>query len=429
MTDNSFPAELLDLVLSEYRPVYDAKKIEVISTRKTKVPKNWAPYASRLQFFSQLRLVCKSWYHFITPLLYSTFTLPTRPYEDLERVSKGLNYYPKLIDRLVIRGHIGDGTEQHAAELLAACLSRCTNIHTLEILDPHRIFRSSSKSKCLAIFRALPSTTPLRSLIIHFPHCNTQYTYPISTILLGLSPFIHDLKTLEIHEPSSGWIPAELRLLVLPSAFPNLDKLVVDTRGLRGGDLLKLISRISSKDTTVPITSNAPANSAKRECIIPLRHLTLSWDKTNQGTILICDLLKTNNLGQHLTTLWIDSNPIQFGQQESLPAFPAKIIAACPHLETFIYYVQSVETIFASLPRTLRVLGLSLPRDWGYPWLRKLHVNPLTSTNPKPLVDWLTTTRGNGIRKLLIQRTQLHPVIRDGVKRACKAANVEFAFD
>ncbi|TFK67389.1 hypothetical protein BDN72DRAFT_961053 [Pluteus cervinus] len=433
-SDTSFqiPAELLHLILSEYRPVYNAETIEVVPTRNTKVPTNWVPYACQLQFFAQLRLVCRSWYNFITPLLYSTFTLPTHPYDDLERVARGLSHYPKLIDHLVLRGHTGGAEEQHAAELLSACLSQCTNIHTLEILDAHRIFRSSSKSKCLAIFRALPSTAPLTSLVFRFPHYSTQFTYPISTTLLGLGQLIRNLKTLEIHQFSTAWRPHDAAPLVLPSAFPNLNRLVVHTSsgGLSPNDLSKIISRISSRDTPAAvITSNAPSDSAKRKRNMPLRDLTLSWNRTSRSAMHICNILKTNDLGKQLTALWIDSDHFHFSEEDSLPTLPGIIIAACPHLETFIYYVKSPDTIFTLLPRTLRVLGISLPEDMEYHMDKWVHVKPLTNGNYEPLVDWLAATNGNGIRKLLIQRVQLLPAIRERVKAACQAANVGFAFD
>ncbi|TFK67388.1 hypothetical protein BDN72DRAFT_98436 [Pluteus cervinus] len=425
----SFPAELLYFILDDYRPVYDAEVIELIQTPKVKTSKNWAPYASKLHFFAQLRLVCRAWYNFITPLLYSTFTLPTHPYEDLERAGKGLSHYPGLIDRLVLRGHLGDGAAQHAAELLAACLSQCTHLRTLEILDAHRIFQSSSKSKSLAIFLAIPPTVPLDCLIFRFlrPNASSLRIYPISITLIGLGSLNQKLKTLEIHDlhRRPAIHPDDYAILGLPSSFPNLQRLVVRSPGFSEYVLSKFISRIFYKITPPLITSGW---SSARQWATPLRDLTLFWNGTSQAAYNILDLLKADDLGQNLTSFSIYSDPLSLKPEASdvLLELPAKIIAACPHLEAFVYFVISPDTVFTQLPRTLKTLGLPLINDYpfyDYVWQT---VKPLTLNHHKSLVDWLERTNGRGIKNLLLQRaTQGPPPGLEGVTKACLAANVE----
>ncbi|TFK66547.1 hypothetical protein BDN72DRAFT_899757 [Pluteus cervinus] len=429
----SFPPELLHFILDEYRPVYDAEFIELIPTRKAKVPKNWALYASELHFFAQLRLVCRAWYNFITPLLYSTFTLPTHPYEDLERVSKGLNYYPKLVDHLVLRGHLGDGAVQHAVELLAACLSQCTEIRTLEILDAHRIFRSSSKSKSMAIFRALPSTVPLNRLIFRFPRRHTLRAYPISVTLLGLGPLSQKLETLEIHDPYER---NDDTILDVPSTFPNLQRLVARSSGFNEYDLPKLVSRICYKVTPPSITLGSSIGSSSRhERAIRLRDLTLCWNGIPQVVDCIPRLLETDGLGRILTSLYIYSAHFHLRHDAAvkLLTFPNEIIAACPRLETFIYFIACPDTILTlQLPRTLKTLGLSLVQDHHhYSSWAPTNPKPLTLRHHKQLVDWLEKTNGGGIRKLLLQRWVAKEsdtlVGLEDVKKACLAADIDLA--
>ncbi|TFK66549.1 hypothetical protein BDN72DRAFT_844239 [Pluteus cervinus] len=419
----ALPPEILHFILDEYVPVYDAERIEVTRTRKTKIPKNWAPYASQLQFFAQLRFVCRSWYNFITPLLYSTFTLPTHPHEDLERFSKGLSYHPDLIDHLVLRGHLGDGAMQHAAELLAACLSQCTHLRTLEILDAHRIFRGSSKSKSMAIFRSLPPTVSLNRLIFRFPRRNGLRIYPISITLVGLGPLVQTLKTLEIHDPYGKDNDA---ILNLPSTFPNLQRFVVRGAGL-DVNLPKLVSRICFNGPPTQAMLDATFGPLRYERAIPLRDLTLHWNGTCRATDTILHLLETNDLGQNLTSLCIySSHPSEHqGATDEVLALAGKIIAACPCLETFIYFIMCPDTIFTVLPRTLKTLGLPLVHDTYYEYLNNYMPKPLTPSHHKPLIDWLKRTDRKGFKQLLLQTSPRDSHRLEGVKRACQAANIE----
>ncbi|TFK67391.1 hypothetical protein BDN72DRAFT_843171 [Pluteus cervinus] len=197
--------------------------------------------------------------------------------------------------------------------------------------------------------------------------------------------------------------------------------------GIQVYNLPKLLSRVFCKGLSPAVPSGPLCSAVQPVRSIPLHDLTLFWDGTPSSADFISTTLEMNRVGQSLTTLCIQMNISGYQQESCLPALPGKIVAACPRLETLIYFPRCPDTIFALLPRTLRVLGISLDPGARYAINGWQTVKPLSPANCDRLVNWLETMNGRGIDKLLIQHTSGLPV---EVKQACEVTNVKlFEYD
>ncbi|TFK74333.1 hypothetical protein BDN72DRAFT_833685 [Pluteus cervinus] len=452
---DAFPAELLDLILSENRPNYDFFEVEKGSTRRWRKPAGWKQYLNAVYTLAQLRAVSKSWYNFITPLLYNKFVLPTHPEDEFKRIGNALALHPDLVHHLVIRGLGGDGADHQASKRLCACLSMCTNVRNLEIVDPKRILWHGSEGKGLKIFRSLPPTMPLKSLVLRFLDEPDATVFATSTILVGLGDLVKGLVELEIHKRvwSEMGDPRQVReKLKLPAAFPNLERLYVsgglDMNAMQLGRLFSRIVRVENPTAQQPqddvamgvLDEGKPKPTAAGKTTSPLRDLTLckyTYERITRPEV-ITNILTTNNLGMGLTTLRIRLRPTWNGTYQ-LETFPYIIIKHCPALTTLLYMIPCPEHFLKSVPATISTLGILIspaqPRP-PYPWLAPQVAEQLSGfiCSADALIEYICR-RGSkkGLKNLIVgwdkalrYQRQREPEI---LEEACWVAGMTFSTD
>ncbi|TFK66546.1 hypothetical protein BDN72DRAFT_144431 [Pluteus cervinus] len=430
MLVNAFPSELLHHILDEFKPIYNINSVEDGAHKTQLYPKNWKPYAQTCSDFARLRLVCRRWDSFITPLLYSTYVLTTRPEEHLKRAVEGFKYNPHLIDRLIIRGHVGPRhtVQSGAAELLAACISGCTNLKQLEIIDPHRIFWHIGKSKAYAVFQSIPPSAPFQSLSLYFMHPKDHrgYAFGVHAALLGLGRRTRDLKDLRlivIDHTETGQNVNSSESLYFPSEFTNLRTLSIQGGLEKDLQLPKLLSRIRRKgqDTS------------------PLRELTLSRMRNFVDTEYMEMILSINNLGLHLTVLQLRLPPWSFYDPDPnhhvkhTHELPSTLLRCCPALETFIYLTHCPVKFLHALPHNLRTFGIRIEPRPTDSWLQALPLDLIHDS--QPLVAFVRNERMRKDVKVLviewgnefyIKSRSLGKKNSKPLREACAAYNVEY---
>ncbi|TFK69487.1 hypothetical protein BDN72DRAFT_959557 [Pluteus cervinus] len=372
LPSTDLPAELISVILEDYKPL-DTWGAD-IDTRNM--------FRERTHTLAQFRLISKSWYHCITPIIYSTLLICTGD-ADIERRLQGVKYHPQLIRTVILLGqerNVEAGLRVLLPKYLTSCLTECPNLQRFEIVEPDDVFGIFSKGTMERILRSPnlphPTSLTLRSLTPH----TLETSFPYA--LRALGPMMAELRELEIHSGAHAFLNPPY--FQFPRRLPFLESLSIT--GLGPPAFRKMLSSVGKHKR---VRGHNPCISH------PLRHLSICWRSAEMNKGLF-DCILINDISSHLTSLHIYGLGVSyFGNDVDGP--PSQLLRLCPRLNEFFYFCPSMTSYLDNLPPTLTTLGVYLTNSH--------HVVGQYLSSPSQLLPLITTSNlRRNIKKLLVGR-------------------------
>ncbi|TFK64266.1 hypothetical protein BDN72DRAFT_846746 [Pluteus cervinus] len=391
----TLPIEIISEILIPFRPRFttsDRRYIDIFA--------RWqSAYFLALHQLAQWRHVCRTWYHAITPILYSNIIIHFTPTHQVSRRLQFAQHHPHLVRALIIRaGGVQEELSDVRIHLLEA-IRKCDGLVRLEFYDLPSLFAGTNSGDIERYLYGIapPTLTTLvfRSslpVILDEETGSPRTIQVMTSILRGLGPMIERIPDLQLLVLSPiDWNWTYEGHLSLPTRLLSLERLTL--YGFDVEFMSNFLSRVSNPGNIIP--SGSILESQVSQVSVPLRDLTISRISNSHIDISsIYSLFEINNIGRYLTSLRIQK--LHIHNILAQPETPITILGLCPSLERFFFIAHSRTSWIDVVPPDCRGyvsdLGIvphlsyrasterftqvirQLREVWG-PELKRLHLN------------------------------------------------------
>ncbi|TFK62122.1 hypothetical protein BDN72DRAFT_964752 [Pluteus cervinus] len=465
----SFPIEILSLILHSLRPTFSpaASRSKRTSLAGELRPHSLKQYSQSLAICAQLRLVDRSFYHILTPHLYSLLVIPARSQIQQKRC-RATEHHPEMIQTILFNGifdaYVPSERKSEVFAHLKKVLGRCTNLTHIKVdLIEHSAW-AIDKTMAEVLFKDLP-TKSLTSLEIWNPGVEV-----FAGLVEGLGrELVGGLKVLAMHGVNVDMVQRPTGQC--SNAFEGLEQvhiMQVPFSGRPQSFLHFMACILDVKNTEVPhlgLASQATHPDAlptRTNQTVPhhsrLRELTISegplFVNMDNNLTLFRQLLSIRNVHESLTTLRVRLRPPRLnpGHDIPLPQFntlPSSILELCPRVTHFHFLTWFPVPFLLNIPARIVELGVRIAEDMNNPvhqgaaldadqaqletqYSRGQHPPPFPSSalhTLDPLVEVVSVPKyRKGLKRLYIEwGLKNRDVDAEGKLRdACEEAGIEF---